>query len=76
MREYAKNTERDLPGWEKRRTKRPTAFMLLTKFSGVMVVKIGSKRRLNRPLNAQQKEYLIALGLRENIFTKLNTLRV
>ena len=72
MRQYVEKTNNDLPGWEKRRTQRPTSFMLLTKFSGVIIVKIGNHRQLNKPLSTQQKEYLAALGLKEDIFLKSN----
>lgn len=70
MRRYVDKTGEDLPGWNKRRTERPTSFMLVTKFAWVMIIKIGEKRKLNRPLSSQQKEYLIALGIREEIFIK------
>lgn len=61
MRQFVEKGDRDLPGWERRRTTRPTTFMLMTKFQGVMIIKIGSERRLNKPLKPQQLEYLSAL---------------
>ncbi len=64
-----KNTDNNLPGWEKRRTERLTTFMMVVKFSGVMIIKTGKKRRLNQRLNQEQKEYLFALGLGVEIFT-------
>lgn len=70
MRRYAKENKRDLPGWVKRRTYKPTAFMLMTSFQYLMILKIGKHRRLNRPLTQNQREYLRALGLNEQIFTK------
>jgi len=70
MRRYIKEMDEDLPGWKKRRTKRPTSFMLVTKFFGVMVVKIGENRRLSKPLNSQQKEYLSAMEVEEEVFFK------
>lgn len=70
MRRYAKDNKRDLPGWVKRRTYKPTAFMLMTSFQYLMILKIGEHRRLNKPLTPNQREYLRALGLNEQIFTK------
>ncbi len=70
MRRYAKDNNRDLPGWVKRRTYKPTSFMLMTSFQYLMILKIGKHRRLNRPLDQNQREYLRALGLNEQIFTK------
>lgn len=68
MRNYIKNTNADLPGWEKRRTKRPTSFMLTTKFSGIYIAKIGRERRLSKPLNFEQLKYLEALGIDPSVF--------
>ena len=68
MRLYVENTVRDLPGWKNRRTARPTSFMLMTKFAGVIVLLSGSGRKLNKPMTKQQKEYLIALGIRKDAF--------
>jgi transposase len=70
MRRHIDRTSGDLPGWKKRRTERPTSFMLVTKFSGIMIIKIGEERKLNRPLTSQQKEYLVALGIREDVFIR------
>jgi transposase len=69
MRRYAKENETDLPGWKKRRTDKPTAFMLMTRFQYMMIIKIGSRRQLGRPLTKIQSEYLKALGLNFKIFT-------
>ncbi len=68
MRQYIENTEKDLPGWKNRRTKRPTSFMLMKKFLGISILKIGRSRRLSKPLTDQQKEYLTALNLSPEIF--------
>lgn len=69
MRRYAKDNDKDLPGWEKRRTKKPTTFMLMTRFQYLMILKVGNHRQLNFPLTKIQMEYLRALGLNEYIFT-------
>jgi transposase len=68
MRLYVEHTEGDLPGWKNRRTTKPTSFMLMTKFAGVIVLFSGSGRKLNKPLTKQQKEYLVALGIRSDVF--------
>ena len=70
MRRYAKDNKKDLPGWVKRRTYKPTTFMLMTSFQYLMILKIGGHRRLNKPLTQNQREYLRALGLNAQIFTK------
>lgn len=68
MRQYVDHSGKDLPGWKERRTERPTSFMLTTKFIGIIVIKIGNKRQLGKPLSAQQKEYLLALNVDPEIF--------
>ena len=68
MRKFVEKGDQDLPGWKRRRTTRPTTFMLMTKFQGVMILKIGPGRRLNKPLNSQQLEYLSALKIGPEIF--------
>ena len=68
MRKFVEKGDQDLPGWKRRRTTRPTTFMLMTKFQGIMILKIGSERRLNKPLNSQQLEYLSALKVGPEIF--------
>ena len=68
MRQYIEREKRDLPGWKKRRTTRPTTFMLTTKFQGVMIIKVGNIRKLNKPLTEQQGEYLLALNVNPDVF--------
>ncbi|WP_320044825.1 DUF4277 domain-containing protein [uncultured Desulfobacter sp.] len=41
---YVKNTGNLLPGWDKRMTKSPTAFMMTTKFLNVLVITAGKQR--------------------------------
>ena len=69
MRRYAKENNRDLPGWEKRRTYKPTSFMVMSSFRYLLILKIGNQRRLAKPLSRNQLEYLRALGLKATIFT-------
>jgi transposase len=69
MRRYAREENKDLPGWNKRRTDKPTSYMLLISFKYLMILKIGKHRKLNKPLSKNQLEYLRALGLNSQIFT-------
>ena len=43
--------------------------MMLTKFSGVIVLKAGEQRWLAQPLSAVQQQYLTAVGLQVTCFT-------
>jgi len=69
MRVHVERTGMPLPGWDKKPTKRPTAFMMMTKFAGVLVCTVGPQRRLARPLSAVQQQYLVALGVSATCFT-------
>jgi transposase len=63
MRTYVDSTGTPLPGWDKKATERPTSFMMVTKFAGVIVVQLGPHRQLARPLSAVQHRYLTALDV-------------
>jgi len=52
-----------LTGWDHKATERPTAFMMVTKCAGVIVVKRGDHRQLARPLSVVQQQYLTALDV-------------
>jgi transposase len=69
MRQYIEHSGKTITGWKKRPTKRPTSFMLTTKFLEIPVLRLGSKRQLARPLRPVQLEFLEALGLTPDIFT-------
>jgi transposase len=69
MRAHVDTTGTVLAGWDKKATARPTAFMRVTKFSGVIVLKVGEQRRLAQPLSAVQQQYLTAVGLQVTCFT-------
>jgi transposase len=58
-----------LPGWDKQETTRPTAFMMMTKFAAVMVLKVGPQRQLAQALSAVQQQYPAALGVPTAYFT-------
>jgi len=63
MRLYLDSENITITGWVRRKTKKPTSFMMSTKFVSVLVVKNGRNRQLARPLKPVQHEYLKALGV-------------
>jgi transposase len=69
MRTYVDTTRTPLPGWDKKATERPTAFMMITKFVGVIVFQCGHDRQLARPLSVIQQQYLTALEVPATCFT-------
>ncbi len=69
MRQYVETNDCTLPGWVRRKTKKPTAFMMTTKFASVMVITVDRKRQLTKPLKPFQQEYLQALGVPIDAFT-------
>ena len=69
MRQYVETNDRTLPGWVRRQTKKPTTFMMTTKFTSIMVITIGRHRQLAKPLKTYQQEYLKALGVTVDVFT-------
>lgn len=70
MRHYLEKTKIEITGWRNRPTKRPTSFMMTTKFLSILVVRSGSIRQLVRPLKPVQKEYLQALNVSTEVFVK------
>jgi transposase len=73
MRRYVEATGTPLTGWDRKTTERPTAFMMVTKFAGVIVVKQGHDRQLTRPLSGVQQQYLTALDVPATCFTALQS---
>jgi transposase len=69
LRLHVEMTGNALPGWDKQETTRPTAFMMITKFTAVMVLKVGPQRQLAQALSAVQQQYLAALGVPTACFT-------
>ena len=69
LRVHGETTETPLPGWDKKATQKPTAFMMMTKFAAVTVLKVGLQRQLGRPLSTVQQQYLRALGVPATYFT-------
>jgi transposase len=69
MRRHVDATTTPLPGWDKQATERPTACMMVTKFVGVIVVKLDHHRQLARPLSGVQQQYRTALDVPAACFT-------
>ena len=65
LRQYVIIHDVNLPGWDNKKTRRPTSFMMSTKFMGIQIIRIGCARRLARPLSDVQFMYLKAMGLTE-----------
>ena len=70
MRQSVEDDDEPITGWDKKPTRRPTSFMMTTKFSGVMVLKIGTTRKLNRAFSTEQQEFLRALHVSPEMFTQ------
>ena len=68
MRQYIERKQTTMTGWVRRRTKRPTSFMMSTKFHTVLVIKSGKHRQLAKPLNPVHLEYLKALDVQPEVF--------
>jgi transposase len=69
LRVHVETTGKPLTGWDKKTTQKPTAFMMMTKFSALSVLKVGSQRQLAQPLSPIQQQYLLALGIPATYFT-------
>jgi transposase len=70
MRQYVRENKTTLPGWDGKRTEKPTSFMMSTKITGVQVLKLpDGTRHLLKPLTEVQLEYLHALGVSQDVFT-------
>jgi len=70
LRARVENTGEPLPGWENRKTDKPTAFMVSVSMFGVVVLMSRDGRRLlfQKP-RSKPAAYLNALGLNESIYT-------
>jgi len=69
LRDYVDTTGTPVIGWDKKATERPTTFMMVTKFSGLIVVKVEEQRYLPRALSSVQQQYLTALSVPPTCFT-------
>jgi hypothetical protein len=71
LRLHVETTGHTFTGWDKQETQKPTAFMMMTKFSAVVLLKGGSQRQLAHPFSTVQQPYLLALGVPATSFTSL-----
>ena len=69
LRVHVETTGKHVPGWYKREPQNTTAFMMMTKFAAVRVIKVGAHRQLAQPLATVQQQYLLALGVPTTHFT-------
>ncbi len=69
LRKHVEQTDAPLTGWDNKLTTSPTALMVISKFKNTTVIRIGTHRKLARPLNPVQLEWLEALGLKPDVFT-------
>ena len=69
LRVHVETTGQPLTGWDKKATQKPTAFLLMTKFAGVMVITVEGQRQLAHPLSTVQQQYLVALRVPATAFT-------
>jgi hypothetical protein len=70
MRQTLQENQDKVPGWDRKPTDKPTAFMMSTKFSSVGIFKIGGIRRFKHPRDDTKLKYLEILGLTIDIFLK------
>jgi len=75
MRKSLKENKHTLKGWNNSETSKPTSFMMASKFSPVFVGVANAKRFLFSPLDAVQLDYLRALGVNPDAFTRLPPIR-
>jgi len=68
MRVELKASDTTLPGWDNKPTQRPTSYMMTWKFKGIMVLRIGGKCQLARPLSPNQEAFLKAMKVPVSCF--------
>ncbi len=68
MRTELKAADTTLPGWDDKPTQRPTSYMMTWKFKGFMVLRIGQRRQMARPLSPTQEAFLRALKVPVSCF--------
>jgi len=70
MRSYLQRTDTDIIGWDKKRTRKPTTFMMTTKFKGLLVARIGEEWFLTAPFTKAQQQFVQAMGLSEEMILR------
>ena len=69
LRVHGETTGTPLIGWDTKATQKPTALMMMTKFTGVMVLKVEGQRQLVHPLSTVPQQYRVALRVPATYFT-------
>ena len=69
LRGHVETTKTPLRGWDTKATQKPPAFMMMTTFAGVLVLKVEDQRQFVHPLSTVQQQYLRALGVPATYFT-------
>ena len=68
MRAHIENAKTTLPGWDNKKTTKPTAFMMMTTMTNIIVAVLDGKRHLLCSPNSRQIAFLKAMGLDESAF--------
>jgi transposase len=68
MRAHVQKANTTLPGWDNRTTVKPTAFMMTTAMTGIMVAVIRGQRHLLTGPGPSQLAFLQSLGLGPPVF--------
>lgn len=68
MRAHIENAKTTLPGWDNRNTTKPTAFMMMTTMTNIMVAVIDGKRLMLHSPSPTQLAFLEAMGLDPSAF--------
>lgn len=63
MRAYVENTETTLLGWDNKKTVKPTAFMMSTVITNILVAAVKRKRILLGEIGSRQLAFMKALGV-------------
>jgi transposase len=69
MRLNLRSSKSKITGWKKRKTSRPTSFMMTTVFGAIFVLMSGGARRLAKKFTDRQLEYLKILQVPPDVFT-------
>lgn len=70
MRTELQARQASVPGWDNKPTARPTTYMVTWKFRGILILCLGSNRRLAKPLSDTQLAFLQALLVPPSCFTQ------
>ena len=72
LRQFVEKKDKAIKGLGRKSTKKPTTYMLIRLFQHITVITWNQSlsRKISKPLNHHQMEYLEALNMNEKIFTK------